>query len=142
MRKIVSGGLACLLVAAAMIVTVEPADAAAHTAFNPVADSYVQSHNPDTNYGLRTTVRTDGSPERNTYLKFDVQGEGTVSSAVLRVYAESRNNTGFEIRTVTDTSWDESNAHLQQRPGARSGDRHLGSRRSRYLCPTSTCLRP
>ena len=116
LRKIARGALACLLVAASMIMTVEPAEASSHREFTPIADSYVEAHNPDTNYGTLTTVRTDATPVRNTYIKLDVQGEGTVSSAVLRVYAQSSNSTGFEVRTVADTSWVESTLTYNNAP--------------------------
>ena len=111
-----SGVLGCLLVAAAMLVRAEPAVASSHSEFTPIADSYVQSSNPGSNYGTLTTVRTDASPERNAYLKFEVQGEGDCLSAVLRVFTESNNTTGFEVRTVTDSTWDESNLTYNNAP--------------------------
>lgn len=116
MRNTAAGGLAFLLVAASMMGAVEPAEADSHSEFVPVADSYVESHNPDTNYGSSTIVRTDASPVRTTYVKFNIQGEGPVSSAVLRVYAQSTNNTGFEVRTVVNTGWDESTLTYNNAP--------------------------
>ncbi len=76
MRNTAAGGLAFLLVVASMMGAVEPAEADSHSEFVPVADSYVESHNPDTNYGSSTIVRTDASPVRTTYVKFNIQGEG------------------------------------------------------------------
>ena len=110
MKRVASGGLAFLLAAVSLITVtaVGPAVASEHSEFTPVADSYVDASRADRNYGNRNHVRIDASPVRNAYIKFDVQGQGTVSSAVLRIYAESGSNAGFEVRTVTDTTWDES----------------------------------
>ena len=63
---------------------------------------------PGSNYGGLAAVRTDAVPIKNAYLRFDVQGVGTVVSATLRIFAESDNQSGFGVRGVSDNSWGES----------------------------------
>ncbi|MGI9658609.1 MAG: DUF7594 domain-containing protein, partial [Gaiellaceae bacterium] len=76
--------------------------------FNPVADAYVNSSKPTTNYGSSTLLRTDASPDTRSYLRFNVQGlTEPVTQATLRLYAETGNPVGFDVRDVSDDSWDE-----------------------------------
>ena len=77
--------------------------------FSAAGDSYVSASDPDKNYGNRSSIRVDGSPERNAYLRFDVTGVvGTVTSATLRVYANSGSSVGADAFGVPDNLWDES----------------------------------
>jgi len=76
--------------------------------FTPVADSYVDSSSPSTNYGTSTSLRVDGSPFVNSYLRFNLTGlGGTVSKATLRIYANSASTSGLQAHGVTDISWGE-----------------------------------
>jgi PhoD-like phosphatase./Calcineurin-like phosphoesterase. len=52
----------------------------------------------------------DGSPIKRSYLRFVVSGVGggAVQSAMLRIYANSANTTGFAVHSVADTTWTES----------------------------------
>ncbi len=84
--------------------------------FTPVADSHVHSGHPTTNYGTRVSLETDGDPIRTTYMKFNVQGTGPVSSARLRVFVETENTTGFQVHSVADTSWTESGLNYNNAP--------------------------
>ena len=90
--------------------------------FMPVADSYVEELNPATNRGTLTTMRIDGSPLVRSYLKFDVQGlptGATVTSAVLRVFANSSSSTGHQVRGLTDppdNSWTETGITFANAP--------------------------
>ena len=92
--------------AAALSSASEPAQAP--SVFTPVADSYVVSTSPTRNYGSRSTLKTDGSPVQNAYIKFNVQGVGVAPSAALRLYVESDNPLGLNIHTVSNTTWTES----------------------------------
>jgi chitodextrinase len=75
---------------------------------NPIADSYVRADNPSSNFGTSSTLRADASPETRSYLRFDVQGiVGTITSAKLRLYANSSSSTGYQVRGVTDNTWAE-----------------------------------
>jgi hypothetical protein len=60
------------------------------------------------NYGTSTTLRTDNSPDLNSYLRFDVQGlTGSVTSATLGIYANSSSSVGYDLYAVTDNTWTE-----------------------------------
>src|SRR5688572_15056232 len=75
--------------------------------FTPVADTYVAASSPNKNYGSRSTLKTDGSPLEYIYMKFNVQGVGSPTSAALRFYAETSNSVGLNIHTVSNTTWSE-----------------------------------
>jgi len=81
------------------------------------ADSYVESSNPSTNYGSATQIRADGSPDVHSYLRFNVQGlSGAVTSATLRVYANSSVTAGYDARSVSDNTWTESGITYNNAP--------------------------
>jgi acid phosphatase type 7 len=74
----------------------------------PAADSYVDVSSPASNFGKQTQVRFDGSPVVRTYLRFSVTGvTGTVTSAVLRVYANTGQTTGYDLYPVANNTWGE-----------------------------------
>ena len=76
--------------------------------FTPGADAYVGSDSATTNRGTSTSIRVDGSPTVRSYLKFSLNGlSGAVTRATLRVYANSRQSTGYDVFSVPDTSWTE-----------------------------------
>jgi hypothetical protein len=76
--------------------------------FTPVADSYVNASSTSTNYGISTTLRVDGSPFVNSYLRFNLSGlSGTVTKATLRIYANSASTSGIQAQGVSDISWGE-----------------------------------
>jgi hypothetical protein len=75
----------------------------------PIADAYVNSASPATNYGSSTSLYVDADGIRSSYLKFDLNGlSGTVTSATLQLYAGSSQSTGYQVYSVADTSWSES----------------------------------
>jgi hypothetical protein len=91
-----------------------PSSAASETRYpgsatvTPVADSYVSASTPTSNFGTLTQVRIDGSPVARTFLRFTVTGvTGTVNSAVLRVYANTAQTTGYDLYPVASTTWGE-----------------------------------
>src|SRR6266511_755376 len=85
--------------------------------FTSIADSYVESSNPSTNYGSATQIRVDGSPDVRRYLRFNVQGlSGAVTSATLRVYANSAVTAGYDARSVADNTWVESSITYNNAP--------------------------
>jgi len=84
------------------------ASSPASTTFVPVADAYVDASNPTNNYGTSTQIRVDGSPVVRSFLRFNVTGvSGTVTSATLRIYANSAQSTGYDTYAVADNSWGE-----------------------------------
>jgi hypothetical protein len=85
-----------------------PGENTAMVRLAPVADAYVYSSKPDANYGTSAKLRTDSSPDTRSYVKFDVQGvDGTVTRAILRIYANSASNSGYNVSGVSDSSWTE-----------------------------------
>ena len=84
-----------------------------------VADSYVHSGQPARNYGSSNSLRTDGSPEIRSYLKFNVPSvAGTITSVTMRVQAGSNLNSGIGVTVslVVDTSWDETTITFASAP--------------------------
>jgi hypothetical protein len=73
-----------------------------------MADSYIDSSNPGLNYGTKTTLRVDGSPFVNSYLRFNLTGlNGSVFQARLRIFANSASSSGISAAGVNDNNWDE-----------------------------------
>ena len=104
----VAGVLAAVAAAVGLLAMGRPAGAAPST-FTPEADAYVIESSPDTNFGSIAILRVDSSPITQSYLRFNVQGlSGTVSSATLRIFANSSQTTGFDVHDVADDSWVES----------------------------------
>jgi hypothetical protein len=83
----------------------------------------VDSSQPTAYFGTITQIRVDGSPTLVSYLKFNLQGLSTVSSAKLRIFANSAHSTGFSVRPVVDTSWGETTINFSNAPatGAAAG---------------------
>jgi parallel beta-helix repeat protein len=92
--------------------------------FVPRDDAQVTESSPTTNYGTQTTLRVDASPVTRSYLKFDVTGiTGAISSARLRVHANSSSAAGFHVHGAGDTTWSESTLTYSNAPpfGAAAG---------------------
>jgi hypothetical protein len=82
-----------------------------------VADSYVRSDQPTSNFGTATTLRVDGSPATYSYLKFDVQGlTAPPTKATLRVLIPVSSTTSINASHVTDTTWTETGLTYNNRP--------------------------
>ncbi len=98
-----------------------PASAATGSAatytFTPVADAYVRSDSPSTNYGLAGSIKSDASPIYNSYLRFNISDiSGAVTKATLRLYSTSSSSTGYQVKTVTANTWDESQLNYNNAP--------------------------
>ncbi len=92
--------------------------------FSPSADSYTDASSPNTNKGTSTQIRIDNSPVVNSYLRFEVQGlNGSVTSAILRVYANSSSSAGYQLYRIPDTSWGETTLTYNNAPpfGSQAG---------------------
>jgi hypothetical protein len=90
--------------------------------FNPTADAYVLSTSAGSNFGTATNLRVDSSPDTHSYLRFAVSGvgSGTVQSAILRIYANTANTTGFAVHSVADNTWTESGITYTNSPAVGS----------------------
>ena len=85
--------------------------------FDPVADTYVDASASSGNYGLKTYLRTDASPDVRSFLRFDVQGiNGVVTSAILRIYANSGSGSGYRLYRVSDNTWSETGTTYANMP--------------------------
>jgi acid phosphatase type 7 len=89
---------------------------AATTVFSPVADSYVSSSSPNSNYGTSTQLKAQGSsPTYRSYLRFDVQGlSGQVTGAVLRLSPLASQT--IDVRGVSDSTWGETTIKYSNAP--------------------------
>ena len=78
-------------------------------AFNPEADSYVNSSSAGSNYGTLTALRVDGSPIVNSYLRFNVTAlnGAAITRARLLLYMNSGSSAGLQARGVADNTWAE-----------------------------------
>ena len=85
--------------------TVTTGPAGTQVTLNPTADSYVSADSPNTNFGSSAQLRVDGSPIVKAYLRFSVP-DVTVTSAKLRIFANSASSTGIEARG-TAGGWQE-----------------------------------
>jgi hypothetical protein len=92
--------------------------AATSMTFNPVADAYVYSNKPDANNGSAPTLRVDGSPVMRSYVRFDLSSlsDGLISSAILKVYANSSLSDGFSIDQLANNTWQEDTLIYENAP--------------------------
>ncbi|MBK8029507.1 MAG: DNRLRE domain-containing protein [Chloroflexi bacterium] len=85
-----------------------------------VADAYVTnlSGSSNSNFGNSTTIRTDLSPDINTYLRFIVPSlPAPVTSATFRVFANSTAPSGFTLQ-ATNGGWTETGITYNNAPAA------------------------
>ena len=90
---------------------------------NPVADTYVSSASPGTNYASSTQLKVSGSaPVQSAYLKFDLLSLAgkTVTSAKLRFWVYNGAAGTYSVNPLSDTSWTESGITYSNRPSAGS----------------------
>jgi hypothetical protein len=94
--------------------------------FPAVADSYVNSSSPSSNFGTAKTVISDTSPLEQSFYKFTVSGlSGTVTSAKLHVYAADATTNGPTVFATT-SSWTETGLTWANKPatvGSASDDK-------------------
>ncbi len=89
---------------------------AATSTFTAVADARVEETSPDVNFGTSSTLKVDGSPRYETYLRFELTGlSGVVKRATLRLYATDATANGPALHRVTG-SWDEGGVTYATRP--------------------------
>ena len=92
-------------------VTFTPPTAPPPTEATLLADAKVDSSNPTQNYGTNSKIHIDGSPDVDSYLKFDVSVPSGkyVQQALLSLWATSvlggSANKSIIVKRVADTSW-------------------------------------
>ena len=85
--------------------------------FSPIADSRVEAANSGTNYGTQTKLRTDGSPQVESLLRFNVAGiTGTVQSAKLRLSALADGTADGPALYTAASGWTETGVKWSNRP--------------------------
>jgi hypothetical protein len=105
-----------VLTAAGAVLAPHTASAATSATFPAAADASVREDMPDTTFGTATTLRSDGSPRAESYLRFQVSGlAAPVTKAVLQVYSTSTSDTGVAVRPVAG-AWSETAATWSTRP--------------------------
>ncbi|MGB0387465.1 MAG: DUF7594 domain-containing protein, partial [Ardenticatenaceae bacterium] len=83
----------------------------------PVADVYVNSASPDSNFATDNQLRTDATPEIFSLLRFDVPNlMGQSVSATLRIYGETAGERGYTLHSVADNSWGETTTTYNNAP--------------------------
>ena len=85
----------------------------------PIADAYVDSSSPGSNFGSGTALRVSGgSTVRRSYLRFDLAGIfGQIESASLQIAANSTSSLGYSAWGVADTTWSEMGITDTNAPG-------------------------
>jgi hypothetical protein len=85
--------------------------------FVTVADTYVRSSLPASNFGTINTLRADASPVDRSYLRFNVEGmAGTVVRATLRIFTSNTSSIGFQVFRVSDNAWGETTTTYENAP--------------------------
>jgi hypothetical protein len=92
-------------------------EAAASATLNPVADAHVRADIPNGNFGADTSLRVDGSPIANAYLRFDLSGLAPATRAILRLYVTTATGaTDIAVNRVANDTWTESTISYSNAP--------------------------
>ena len=85
---------------------------------SPIADTYVQSDTPSTNYGTKTTLYSVGSPAKITYFKFDLSNTAgrNIVSATLYTKVQNDSTDLQTVSNVEDNSWVETAMNFSNKP--------------------------
>ena len=92
----------------------------------PTADSYVRRSAANSNFGLATTVTvqqgSSSSSQRWTYMKFDLAGVPSVTSAKVRLFGRVSATTSTLVQTavypVGETTWTETGLTWNNKPAS------------------------
>jgi len=87
----------------------------------PVADAYIESDTPTTNYGSDLTLFADNSPVKNFLLRFTVSGLSAgqqITSAKLRLFNVDASGKGGDFYRVSNNTWQESTVTWSNAPAA------------------------
>jgi hypothetical protein len=96
------------LAAAALALPAGGASGARTVTLRPVADAYVTSAAPRSNFGRFRTLGVDRRPPVRTYLRFRISGlSGSVRQATLRLFVIRARGRGLRVASVRSRSWSE-----------------------------------
>jgi fibronectin type 3 domain-containing protein len=90
--------------------------------FTPTDDTYADSAFPTKNFGTSTSLKVDGSPIKDFFLKFAVSGTQLrqIVSAKLRLYCTDSSNDGGHFYLIPDNSWSEGTLTWNSAPAAQT----------------------
>ncbi|OGK25941.1 hypothetical protein A3D76_00565 [Candidatus Roizmanbacteria bacterium RIFCSPHIGHO2_02_FULL_37_9b] len=85
---------------------------------SPVADAFVNANYPNNNSGSNILLKVVSSPEKTSYLKFDLAplNGKNIQSAKLRLNVTNGSNSTQSVKTVADISWGETTINYNNRP--------------------------
>jgi len=92
--------------------------APATATLNPIDDAYVGGDLPTTNFGSDIELQSDGSPVRQSFLKFDLltlAGQ-TVNQATLRMFVTNGSGGTHTLNEVSDDTWSEITITFNNKP--------------------------
>ena len=101
--------------------------------FTPMADARVEINNPGTNYGTSDELFIDGSPEKISFLRFEVSGltESVVSAFIqLECFNGSGPGGGGKIH-LSDGNWGEDTITWENKPAIDSTEQYFVNRKIR-----------
>jgi hypothetical protein len=109
------------VLAAALLLAAAPAGAGAQaTTVIADADAYVAASSPATNYAGAKSLRGDDT-RRIAYVRFtSPKLQGSATKATLRIYVRTSNPSGFDVRPVASSSWNERTLTYRARPAVSS----------------------
>jgi hypothetical protein len=85
--------------------------------FPAAAEAVVDSSQPVTVVGSQSGLMTDGAPEIDSYLRFNVSGlSGPAASAILQVTSGGVSGIGYLVRSVANNGWDPSSLTFANAP--------------------------
>ncbi len=110
--------VATIIVSASLIMPIHGQADSLSITYKPTADAYVNKSAPDKNFGKNLSIRADHLPLTQSYLRFDITGldNNGVTSAKLRIYANSANKIGVIVDKVSDNNWEEKSITFKNAP--------------------------
>ncbi len=116
-RVVTASAIASAVMTLASVITATSAAAAGtQTTFTAVADSWVDSKHKSSNYGTSWELQVS-KDTRSAYLRFNVEGlAGTVTAVSLRLYANNDYGSGYNVRSVSNTTWGETTITYNNAP--------------------------
>jgi hypothetical protein len=99
--------------------TAAPAPQGEIRAFKPVADVHVSSARPDENLGRALTLRVNGAPKKNAFLRFHLTGrKAEIESVTLLLHPSASARGMFAVRRVYTDAWRERRVTFANAPRA------------------------
>lgn len=89
------------------------------TTLNPLADAFVRSTSPDSNFGTATSLQIDTKPNEISYLKFNLStlAGKTIVSAKLLIKVSDPTSKTLNLRRGATANWTETGITYNNRPG-------------------------